>query len=603
MAYSDSFPAVRPVFQSDFANGGRIDPRISYSRSTTGTYFGTEKVLSSENLLTYSNPNNAAWNESNGATVSTNASAAPDGTTTASSIIEDSANSQHRTFASINATSGQVYTLVTYLKGNGRTIAQVATSGASAAANVEFDLSGSGTATTRSGSPANSSISQIGSSGWYKCSFQVTAGSTATLYLNLYLCDSANSNTYTGDGSSGVYAYGFNLSSIGQLVHEDTSGQIAREYQTKLQTAAINAPRFEYSPTDSASAALGESLGLLVEGSSTNLLNYSEQFDNGYWTKSNTTVTTNAAVAPSGELTADLITADQTGGSTSHNCSRPFAFTSGNTYTLSVFAKAAGYNKLWLYRGNPATWEGVATFELTGSGTVSNVTGSASIESVGNGWYRCSVTGTAGATATTSLLFGLDNGDGTLTYDGDDFSGVLLWGAMMEQASHSSSYLKVEGSTVTRAADSASMVDSSLFDNGSGAVFVESSSIDKSAAYSGIASLNDGSSNNRVEVYNYYTYVRGDVGADGATQSSQYGGTFSNNVPYKACITYDSNNVSLYANGAEIGTTDTSATMPTVDRITLGNTNSGTNYLNGHLKRVAVYSDSISETAAAAITS
>ena len=35
MAYSDNFPATRPVFMADFANGGKIDPRATFSRSDT----------------------------------------------------------------------------------------------------------------------------------------------------------------------------------------------------------------------------------------------------------------------------------------------------------------------------------------------------------------------------------------------------------------------------------------------------------------------------------------------------------------------------------------------------------------------------------------
>ena len=37
-----------------------------------------------------------------------------------------------------------------------------------------------------------------------------------------------------------------------------------------------------------------------------NLLTYTEQFDNGVWSKDNATITTNAAVAPDGTTTADL---------------------------------------------------------------------------------------------------------------------------------------------------------------------------------------------------------------------------------------------------------------------------------------------------------
>ena len=46
-----------------------------------------------------------------------------------------------------------------------------------------------------------------------------------------------------------------------------------------MQTAAINVPRIDHDPVT------GESLGLLIEEARTNLLTYSEQFDNAIWLK------------------------------------------------------------------------------------------------------------------------------------------------------------------------------------------------------------------------------------------------------------------------------------------------------------------------------
>lgn len=307
MAYSENFPAQRPVFQFN-ADAGRVSPNMAFSRASTGTYFGTEKVLSSENLLYHSNPNDASWTEQ-GSSITLNQASSPDGTTTASLLTEDSSTGVHRGYRSIagDSVSGQTYTFVGYFKANGRTLVSAQFNGSGiTTARVEFDLSSSGTATSRAGSPANISISQVGSAGWYKCSFQATATGAATMYLNVYLQDGADSTSYTGDGSSGAYAWGCNVSTTGQLVHEDTSGQIARSYQAKLQTAASGAARFEHSAADGQSVAKG----ILIEGQGSNIMPFST---NGYnasnafvWSSNNIGATENAAVAPSGNLEATL---------------------------------------------------------------------------------------------------------------------------------------------------------------------------------------------------------------------------------------------------------------------------------------------------------
>ena len=69
-----------------------------------------------------------------------------------------------------------------------------------------------------------------------------------------------------------------------------------------IKTAAINEPRFEYDPVTLAP------LGILLEGPRTNLLTYSEQFDNPAWVKTNATITTGVD-DPSGGTSACTMTA------------------------------------------------------------------------------------------------------------------------------------------------------------------------------------------------------------------------------------------------------------------------------------------------------
>jgi len=79
----------------------------------------------------------------------------------------------------------------------------------------------------------------------------------------------------------------------------------------------------------------GESLGLLIEESRTNLFTYSEQFD--IWQKSNISITANQGIAPDGTLTADLVT---TNTANTYNTLDQLTTLSTNTnYCYSVFVK------------------------------------------------------------------------------------------------------------------------------------------------------------------------------------------------------------------------------------------------------------------------
>lgn len=68
------------------------------------------------------------------------------------------------------------------------------------------------------------------------------------------------------------------------------------------------------------------------------------------------------------------------------------------------------------------------------------------MESLANGWYRVAITGTVVAANTNEIRITPDTIVGTGT--------VYAWGAQAENAIVPSSYIKTEGSTVTRNADS-----------------------------------------------------------------------------------------------------------------------------------------------------
>ena len=102
MAIQTNFPAVKPALLLDFANTKRLDPRITFTRTTTATYYdGFTTAKAEENLFLYSQEfDNAAWLTLR-ATVSANSTTAPDGTATADSLTQQTGQT----------TSGAVYPL------------------------------------------------------------------------------------------------------------------------------------------------------------------------------------------------------------------------------------------------------------------------------------------------------------------------------------------------------------------------------------------------------------------------------------------------------------------------------------------------------------
>lgn len=168
-------------------------------------------------------------------------------------------------------------------------------------------------------------------------------------------------------------------------------------------------------------------------GGRVNLFNYSEQFDNAYWSKVRASATANATTAPDGFSTADALIEDTTA-TNNHYAAAIVSVETDVPYSMSVYIKAmAGRNvRLSL----PSTFFGGvstgATFDASTGAVISVSSGTvAATESVGGGWYRVSVSKVATATGSITVSILLSNGSST-TYTGDGTSGVYLWGAQFD---------------------------------------------------------------------------------------------------------------------------------------------------------------------------
>ena len=191
-----------------------------------------------------------------------------------------------------------------------------------------------------------------------------------------------------------------------------------------IKTAPSGVARFEYDSS-------GNALGLLIEESRTNSLEYSNPdvtsyWGNPYWSTENGTVTDDAATSPDGTTTARQYTF---GATTSWVQIRKSLNVTGD-HTISVFAKKVN-------SGDSLT----VTNTSTGDTPISSGT-----EQYPNEWVRYWFSTTN--ITQLRIQFNVD---------------VYIWGVQVEAGSFPTSYIPTSGSTVTRSADLATMPTAGIY--------------------------------------------------------------------------------------------------------------------------------------------
>jgi hypothetical protein len=244
----------------------------------------------------------------------------------------------------------------------------------------------------------------------------------------------------TGQSSAfvaGGVAYGASTSALG-VTSAGTSGQVLTSAGAGTPTfsSALTGLTIDNSVIGGTTPAAGTFTTItgqteVLRGTGTNLFTYSNTFTDAAWTKTlATAATTVATTDPTGGSNAYIITATGTGAS---GVSQTFSNSNG-TYTLSVYAKAGTSTWLRLYTTSSAPY--YAWFDLTNGvlGTVqSGVT--ATITSVGNGWYRCSITGVSNNAFGVRLALSDNSTNATNgTY-------LYIYGAQLEIGSVANTYI------------------------------------------------------------------------------------------------------------------------------------------------------------------
>ena len=179
----------------------------------------------------------------------------------------------------------------------------------------------------------------------------------------------------------------------------------------------------------------------LIEKVRTNAITYSQDFSN--WSLAAVNVTTSATANPlDGALNAQDITPTAT------LAVHRILISSGVANSLnswSVYAKANGYNFISIVEnGNTAAR---VSFNLS-TGTVETESiGVGKIESLGNGWYRCSMIHTTASGPRFDIY--VSPTDSLNSYTADGTSGVILFGAQAETGDIATDYIATTTAAVS----------------------------------------------------------------------------------------------------------------------------------------------------------
>ena len=232
MSLSTIYPSVEPSLNLNFIRNNRLDPRITYTRSTTATYVGSDGYIKTAaineprfeydpvtlaplgillegprtNLFTYSEQfDNAAWQKTNSAVIE-NTAIAPDGTLTADKLNETAVTNYFALTTNPTGIFSTAYTWSCYAKAGERNFMF-----------INFTVSGAiGTwdLTTGAVSFAGGVATAVYvGNGWWRCSVTFTTpASGANILYNIFGPSSTSgTGSYAGTVDYGIYIWGAQL--------------------------------------------------------------------------------------------------------------------------------------------------------------------------------------------------------------------------------------------------------------------------------------------------------------------------------------------------------------------------------------------------------
>jgi hypothetical protein len=409
---------------------------------------------------------------------------------------------------------------------------------------------------TGGGNPPTITTQLVGN-GWYfvQCVNQIVAKDSFTIHIT----DANNSVSYNGDGTGFVYVQNA----------QRNIGSTAKPYFPT--TDRLNVPRLTYQNG-------GGCPSLLLEKQSTNINAKSNDFviSSGYWYDYNSkTPVANQGTSPDGTNNAWSIPTNS-------------ALTTeyGKTIGLSIGDKTAA--SIWA-KGSETAFrlyiENVTNTDILGSVTVNLTTGaitsgSGSVESYGNGWYRISTIGTS--TVTNGYPRSIVSNPNT---------SCLIYGSQFEASSYPTSYIPTTSSSATRVADACFKTGiSSLIGASAGTLFLYADIQKHNDADFYIAISNGASLGDALYLYQpsggiLQVLVRKTGNSDAVVTIANANWTAGLN---KVAIAYTATTIEVFMNGVSKGSTTFTA-LPTLSQFTIGSRPDGVGTLVG----TGIYSEAV----------
>ena len=362
-----------------------------------------------------------------------------------------------------------------------------------------------------------------------------------------------------------------------------------------VETVAANTARLDHDP------ATLEPLGLLVEEQRTNFLLNSGGIGKSGWGTFQSTLITDTARAPDGTVTATKVIADA--GSTSGLARQDFVVDEATPYTASVFVRQADFEQ-----GNLAifTLEGAQIARAhvaTSNGVTGGFGGDIAAIAYPDGWYRLMLKFTAGP-GQSSLNMRLSARNAT----GDGTSGILFWGAQIEQGVFATSYIPTTTVQATRTADIVSVLVDQWLRQRISTFYAETTFMPAELSVRGLFYLNNGQGNLRG--YGLQLDTRQNISqAVGVTRTnagvrqtvSPVGTLISGKN--KVAFSFDTVSQTVAANGAytrdDVTFTDADASQFFVGFANVAETSA---LLNGHIKRLTYWPRRLADTTLQALT-